>query len=68
MTKHLPLLGHRMTKIFPTLLFIGLAWGQSLKFINADGRSIAFKKAPSQSRFGPYNSDTFYLNGTNYSL
>ena len=29
MTKHLTLLGHRMTRIFPTLLFIGLAWGQS---------------------------------------
>jgi len=28
MTKHLPLLGHRMTRIFPILLFIGLAWGQ----------------------------------------
>ena len=29
MTKNLALLGHRMTKIFPILLFIGLAWGQS---------------------------------------
>jgi len=28
MTKHLKLLGHRMTRIFPILLFIGLAWGQ----------------------------------------
>ena len=28
-TKHLTLLGHRMTRIFPILLFIGLAWGQS---------------------------------------
>ena len=28
MTKHLTLLGHRMTRIFPILLFIGLAWGQ----------------------------------------
>ena len=57
-----------MHRYLSLLLFTGLAWGQSLKFINADGRSIAFKKAPSQSRFGPYNSDTFYLNGTNYSL
>ena len=29
MTKHLPLLGYRMTRIFPILLFIGLAWGQT---------------------------------------
>jgi len=29
MIKHLPLLGHRMTRIFPILLFIGLAWGQN---------------------------------------
>jgi len=57
-----------LTKHLPLLLFIGLAWGQSLKFINIDGRSITFKKAPSQLRFGPYTSDTFYLNGTNYSL
>ena len=28
MTKHLTLLGHRMTRIFPILLFICLAWGQ----------------------------------------
>ena len=29
MTKHLTLLGHRMIRIFPILLFIGLAWGQA---------------------------------------
>ena len=29
MTKHLTLLGHRMTRIFTILLFIGLAWGQT---------------------------------------
>ena len=28
MTKHLTLLGHRTTRIFSILLFIGLAWGQ----------------------------------------
>ena len=27
-TKHLTLLGRTMTRIFPLLLFIGLAWGQ----------------------------------------
>ena len=29
MTKYLLLLGYRMTRIFPILLFIGLAWGQT---------------------------------------
>jgi len=29
MTKHLSLLGHRMTRIFSIWLFIGLAWGQT---------------------------------------
>ena len=29
MTKHFTLLGHRMTRIFPILLFIGLAEGQT---------------------------------------
>ena len=31
MTKHLTPLGHRMTRIFTILLFIGLAWGQTNK-------------------------------------
>ena len=29
MTKHLTLLGHKVTRIFPLLLFTGLAWGQA---------------------------------------
>jgi|ETNmetMinimDraft_27_1059897.scaffolds.fasta_scaffold483137_1 hypothetical protein len=29
LTKHLTLLCHRMTRIFPIFLFIGLAWGQA---------------------------------------
>ena len=29
MNKHPTLLGHRMIRIFPILLFIGLAWGQA---------------------------------------
>ena len=38
MTKHLTLLGHRTTRIFPILLFIGLAWGQDeiLWFLESD--------------------------------
>jgi len=36
MIKYLPLLGHRMTRIFPILLFIGLSWGQALHFTNND--------------------------------
>ena len=28
MTPHLTLLGHKVTRIFPILLFVGLGWGQ----------------------------------------
>ena len=60
MTRDLTLLGHRMTRIFPILLFIGLAWGQNdtglevitLKsgdvfkgeIVNASFTSVTFKK------------------------
>ena len=36
MTKHLILLGHRMTRIFPIFLFIGLAWGQNTTEIESN--------------------------------
>tara|TARA_B100001248_G_scaffold125199_1_gene93942 strand:+ start:650 stop:1246 length:597 start_codon:yes stop_codon:yes gene_type:complete len=29
MTRHLRLLGHKVTRIFPILLFVGLTWGQA---------------------------------------
>ena len=53
-----------MTKHFPLLLFIGLTWGQSLKFVNTDEQSITIKKA--KSSFNTHS--TFYLNGTKYFL
>ena len=46
-----------MIKHLPLLLFIGLAWGQNLKFINTDGQSVTI-----------LNSDLLYLNGTKYFL
>ena len=45
------------------LLFIGLAWGQSLKFVNTDGQSVIIN--PSQ---GGLTSGFLYLNGTKYFL
>ena len=36
MTKNLTLLGHRMTRIFPILLFIGLAWGQDKTSVSSN--------------------------------
>ena len=53
-----------MIKHFPLLLFIGLTWGQSLKFVNTDEQSITIKKA--KSSFNTHS--TFYLNGTKYFL
>ena len=46
-----------MTKHLTLLLFIGLAWGQSLKFVNTDGQSVTI-----------LNSDLLFLNGTKYFL
>ena len=46
-----------MIKHLPLLLFIGLAWGQSLKLVNTDGQSVTI-----------LNSDLVYLNGTKYFL
>ena len=40
MTKHLTLLGHKMTRIFTLLLFIGLAWGQDTTSIYSNHRTF----------------------------
>ena len=50
-----------MTKHPTLLLFIGLAWGQDLHFVSADGKTLTIKKANFRA-LGPY--DFFYLNGT----
>ena len=48
-----------MRRYLPLLLFIGLAWGQDLHFVSADGRSITIK----QAKYG-FTGEIFYLNGT----
>ena len=34
-----------MRRYLPILLFIGLAWGQDLHFVSADGKTVTIKKA-----------------------
>ena len=46
-----------MHRYLSLCLFIGLAWGQNLKFVNTDGQSVNI-----------LNSDLLYLNGTKYFL
>ena len=48
MNKHLKLLGHKMNKIFPIFLFIGLAWGQDewIYYNDVDG---SFRVKPDYS-------------------
>lgn len=54
-----------MTKYITLLLFIGLAWGKSLKFVNTDGESVIVN----ESKFGlHFYSSLFYLNGTRYII
>ena len=46
MTKYLPTLGHRMTRIFPILLFIGLSLGQTsaLTTVEEDSKEAIAKE------------------------
>ena len=50
-----------MCRYSSLLLFLGLVWGKSLKFVNSDGESVIVN----ESKFGLHNvySSTFYLNG-----
>ena len=43
MAKHLTLQGHKVTRIFPILLFIGLAWGQDNLKIESDFDKLVSK-------------------------
>ena len=49
-----------MRRYLSLLLFIGLALGQDLHFVSADGRSITIK----QAKYGGFSGEIFYLNGT----
>ena len=56
-----------ITKRLTLLLFIGMAWGQSLKLVNTDGQSVIIK--PSQGTLISLpTTGLFNLNGTNYVL
>ena len=55
-----------MRRYSSLLLFLGLVWGKSLKFVNSDGESVIVN----ESKFGLHNlySSIFYLNGTQYKI
>ena len=56
-----------MVRYLTVLLFIGLAWGKSLKLVNSDGQSVIIK--PSKFNLqGLLSSGLLYLNGTKYVL
>ena len=56
-----------MTKYITLLLFIGLAWGKSLKLVNTDGQLVIIK--PSQGTLISLpTTGLLYLNGTKYVL
>ena len=54
-----------MCRYSSLLLFLGLVWGKSLKFVNSDGESVIVN----ESKFGlqPYSS-LLYLNETRYII
>ena len=54
-----------MRRYSSLLLFLGLVWGKSLKFVNSDGESVIVN----ESKFGlqPYSS-LLYLNETRYII
>ena len=45
MTKHFTTLGHKMTRIFPILLFVGLAWGQDNLLKESDFDKLVSKRS-----------------------
>ena len=52
-----------MTKVFPIILFIGLAWGKDLNLVFSDGKAITIR----QAKYG-FFGETLYLNGIKYVL
>ena len=56
-----------MIKYLLSILFIGLAWGKSLKLVNTDGQLVIIK--PSQGTLISLpTTGLLYLNGTKYVL
>ena len=59
-TKHLTLLGHRLTRIFSIFLFIGLAWGQNTTSFSSNDGSDSDKLVQSfRSDMGKYYTITY---------
>lgn len=56
-----------MRRYLSLLLFIGLAWGKSLKLVNTDGQSVIIKPSTFNLQ-GLLSSGLLYLNGTKYVL
>ena len=52
-----------MSRYLPILLFIGLTWGQSLKFLKNDGQSVIINSSGYDLK-----GDLLYLNGTKFFL
>ena len=52
-----------MTKYTILFLFIGLSWGQSLKFLKNDGQSVIINPSGYDLK-----GDLLYLNGTKFFL
>ena len=56
-----------MRRYLSLLLFIGLAWGKSLKLVNTDGQSVIIKPSTFNLQ-GQHSRGLLYLNGTKYVL
>ena len=56
-----------MRRYLSLLLFIGLAWGKSLKLVNTDGQSVIIKPSAFNLQ-GLLSRGLLYLNGTKYVL
>ena len=52
-----------MCRYLQILLFIGLSWGQSLKFLKNDGQSVIINPSGYDLK-----GDLLYLNGTKFFL
>ena len=68
MTKHLSLQGHKVTRIFPILLFIGLAWGQNTTEIESNfDRMVSKGGTIYLGEFSRIEKNTIYFKPTKAS-